>query len=99
MDEYINRQTVKDELLSWAVCINHPEHLMREDVIYILDSVPAVDVTTVRHGRWEQCFEDWRKQIEGDKCSACGFEHYGSGIRYYHYCPNCGAKMDGAKNG
>ncbi len=30
----------------------------------------------VKHGRWEQCFEDWRMQIEGDKCSVCGFEHY-----------------------
>ena len=47
----------------------------------------------VVHGRWERCFEDWRQQIEGDKCSACGFEHYGCGIKYYHYCPNCGADM------
>ncbi|MGF0006931.1 hypothetical protein ACQRBP_06340 [Eubacteriales bacterium SGI.150] len=49
----------------------------------------------VVRGRWVQCFEDWRKQIEGDKCSACGFEHYGTSIANYHYCPNCGAKMDG----
>lgn len=28
------------------------------------------------------------------KCSACGFEHYGCSIRNYHYCPNCGARMD-----
>lgn len=48
----------------------------------------------VVHGRWERCFEDWRKQIEGDKCSACGFEHYGTSVAHYHYCPNCGAKMD-----
>lgn len=49
----------------------------------------------VVHGRWEQCFEDWRKQIEGDKCSMCGFGHYGASIAHYHFCPNCGAKMDG----
>lgn len=41
---------------------------------------PAADVEPVRHGRWERCFEDWRQQIEGDKCSACGFEYYGTGI-------------------
>ena len=52
------------------------------------------DVEPVRHGMWVQCFEDWRKQIDGDKCSVCGFEHYGSVISHYHYCSNCGAKMD-----
>ena len=59
---------------------------------------PTAEVEPVRHGRWEQCFEDWRKQIEGDKCSACGFEHYGCNIRSYSYCPNCGARMDGGGN-
>ena len=28
MAEYIPRETAKEELLSWARCINHPEHLM-----------------------------------------------------------------------
>ena len=54
---------------------------------------PRTDVALVVHGQWERCFEDWRQQIEGDKCSACGFEYYGTGIRRFHYCPNCGAKM------
>lgn len=36
----------------------------------------------------------WRKEIEGDRCSVCGFEHYGTCIFNYNYCPNCGAKMD-----
>ena len=49
----------------------------------------------VRHGKWQACFEDWRKQIEGDECSVCGFQHYGTSITHYHYCPNCGARMDG----
>ena len=49
----------------------------------------------VMHGEWKQCFEDWRKQIDGDECSACGFQHYGTSITHYHYCPNCGARMDG----
>lgn len=85
------------------------EYIKREDVLRIAESaysnmeylnpneikhLPAADVAEVRHGRWVQCFEDWRKQIEGDKCSVCGFEHYGTSIGHYHYCPNCGAKMD-----
>ena len=56
-------------------------------------------VEPVRHGQWERCFEDWRQQIEGDKCTACGFEYYGTGISRFHYCPNCGAKIQGGENG
>lgn len=55
---------------------------------------PRADVEPVRHGAWYPCFEDWRQQQEGNKCSVCGFEYYGTGIRSFHYCPNCGAKMD-----
>lgn len=61
----------------------------------IIERAPAVDPH--KHGRWERCFEDWRRQIEGSKCTACGFEHYGSCINYYHYCPNCGTRMDGGE--
>ena len=48
-------------------------------------------------GEWVLCYEDWRKQIDGDKCTACGFEHYGTVINHYKYCPNCGAKMKEVK--
>lgn len=64
-----------------------------------VNTCPTIEAEPVVHGRWEQCFEDWRKQIEGDKCSACGFEHYGCSVKHYHYCPNCGAKMDGRSEG
>ena len=64
-----------------------------------IKGLPSADVEPGRHGQWERCFEDWRQQIEGDKCSACGFEYYGTGIRHFHYCPNCGAKMEGGADG
>lgn len=64
-----------------------------------IKGLPAADVEPVRMGQWERCFEDWRQQIEGDKCSACGFEYYGTGIRRFHYCPNYGAKMEGGADG
>lgn len=44
-------------------------------------------------GEWKPCYEDWRKQIEGSECSICSFQHYGTSIKHYHYCPNCGARM------
>ena len=42
--EYIEREAAKRELLSWAVCMNHPEYLMRDDALHIIDSFPAADV-------------------------------------------------------
>lgn len=42
--EYIEREAAKRELLSWAVCMNHPEYLMKDDALHIIDSMPAADV-------------------------------------------------------
>lgn len=71
-----------------------PTFRVEQMIEHYFNSTSTADVQEVRHGKWEQCFEDYRKQIEGDKCSVCNFEHYGTSIRHYYYCPNCGAKMD-----
>lgn len=42
--EYIEREAAKRELLSWAVSINHPEYLIKDDALHIIDSMPAADV-------------------------------------------------------
>lgn len=42
--EYIEREAAKRELLSWAVCMNHPEYLMKDDAMHVIDSIPAADV-------------------------------------------------------
>ena len=53
-------------------------------------SIPTADVAPVVHGVWNI--------MEGTKtrriCSKCGWDvpEYG---KFYSYCPNCGAKMDG----
>ena len=54
--------------------------------------LPSADVAQVRHGRWE-CGEEnswW--------CSVCGMGFYllhgTPQENLYHYCPNCGARMD-----
>lgn len=52
------------------------------------------EVAPVVHGRWKLCYEDYRRQIAGGECTACGFQHYGTVINHYRYCPACGAKMD-----
>lgn len=65
--------------------------------IEVAASMPAADVTPVRHGRW--VFKSDDQSILNDKvygCSLCDDKNR----RYYewqlsNYCPNCGAKMDG----
>ena len=42
--EYIEREAAKRELLSWAVSINHPEYLIKDDALHVIDSIPAADV-------------------------------------------------------
>lgn len=59
-----------------------------------IDAAPTIEAEPVKHGEWKPCFEDYRKQIEGNECSACGFQIYGSRMDMFRYCPNCGAKME-----
>ena len=63
-----------------------------------IKSIPAADVATVRHGRWEHDhYENCCDNFEIVKCSRCGHQAYA--IAFYvksgNYCPNCGAMMDG----
>lgn len=97
MAEYIEREAAKGEILSWSVCINHPEHLMREDAIYVLDTIPAADVAPVRHGRWIEpaCLYYDAKPYECSLCHSDTFWRKHSITVKYPYCPNCGCRMDG----
>lgn len=63
--------------------------------------MPAADVVPVRHGEWIIGVGDDEFDI---KCSKCGwndiFDVAGVAAvkrisKTMHYCPNCGAKMDG----
>lgn len=106
MGDYISREALTEafENADADVCESFPDGYCdwgfgMKNIQEVIDGIPAADVEPVRHGRWERCFEDWRQQIEGDKCSVCGFEYYGTGIRRFHYCPNCGAKMEGGADG
>ena len=98
MAEYIEREATIELLRSLGSRDYRREKGTIQEAIKMVsfpEYTPSADVAPVRHGRWERCLEDWRQQIEGDKCSVCGFEHYGVSIKNYNYCPNCGAKMDG----
>ena len=105
MPDYIDREKVKDEILSWAVCINNPNMLSRDDTLYCIDTISAADVAPVRHGRWidgEKNPVPWDEYnpncpLYSAYCSECGKwlvgsdEYPASGL----YCPNCGCLMLG----
>ena len=46
-NQYIEREATKRELLSWAVNINHPEYLIKDDALHVIDSIPTADVVKV----------------------------------------------------
>ena len=102
MAEYIEREAISEEIRKYYYK-NPPNFSYGEGFDRGLDraqramlDAPAADVAPVRHGRWIDAYPD----IEPNPmfmygiCSECGFEQ---GIsKYLNYCPNCGAKMDGA---
>ena len=63
-----------------------------EDVICEVDAQTAADVATVVHAQW---IEDGSGIIICPECK----RGYNLHAKYTHYCPNCGAKMDGNANG
>lgn len=55
----------------------------------------AADVAPVRHGRWTMSSDRPDTII----CSCCdnAFDVWKADIKRHNYCPNCGARMEGAE--
>lgn len=58
--------------------------------VMFADSIPAADVALVVHAQW---IEDGSGIIICPECK----RGYNLIAKYTHYCPNCGAKMDGGE--
>lgn len=63
------------------------------------EKFPVADVVPVVHGRWEKTEDDFYMGLTIFKCSVCREEWVFEDMLdieglNYHYCPNCGAKMD-----
>ena len=74
---------------------------MPANAMYVaIEKAPTVDAVEVVHARWEH-----NSETGNEVCSNCGFEWWdgcqecGIWPSATHYCPNCGAKMDGVGNG
>lgn len=88
MDEYIPRH----EAIR-AVQLSYGNYEATRKAIFEL---PAADVAPVRHGRWTMSSDRPDTII----CSCCdsAFDVWKADIKRHNYCPNCGARMEGAKN-
>ena len=89
---YINKEIAKLRFTDW-----YHESYTDEQIIKILDDIPAADVVEVRHGKWIQK----GRKIYCSKCNRgvyIGTEDEGlmqDEMRLRHFCSACGAKMDG----
>ena len=93
MAEYIKREYAVDAVLD--VYYDTPDiDLSGEKFEAAILKIPAADVAPVRHGRWVEK-EKYTFGIMYD-CSLCENRILDNG-HHWNYCPNCGAKMDGAE--
>ena len=82
MDEYIDREAALMKLMQDGCSAKN---------LQSISDMPAADVAPVRHGRWVEK-EKYTFGIMYD-CSLCENRILDTG-HPWHYCPNCGAKMD-----
>ena len=87
MKEYIDRE---EALLAIKQAFEKGER----PSLYI-KSIPAADVTEVRHGKWihsEIEDDDWGRTFHEWTCSVCGYS-VGHNPTGENYCSNCGVRM------
>ena len=68
------------------------------DVLEDVEDFPAADVVEVKHGEWigeADGYADGELVYDMWYCSNCDYCVDDDEKPWYHYCPNCGAKMDG----
>ncbi len=75
--------------------LNDEYKKLMDGIMDALEDIPVADVKEVVHAKWEP-----QLHYPGTyaKCSICGCR-CGGYTPNYKYCPDCGAKMDGGKEG
>lgn len=100
MAEYIKREAAIKaiEKADYTLIANDADDCKADYLREIIESVPAADVVPVVHGRWDESKEHFYlnngyKEWVNFYCSECDAPNNSP----TDYCPNCGAKMDGAE--
>lgn len=94
MAEYIDKGTAIAKLTALEVTGPHATMISAKR---LLADIPAADVAPVMHGRWEYISQTLNT-LSQLRCPFCGWWSLDPSVDgAYNYCPNCGAKMDGAE--
>lgn len=105
MSDYIDRAALGIDFCRWNVFENKSYVDGWNAVVKILKEAPAADVQEIKHGKWIKTQEPlgWC-DVDCAECSVCHESwiidedsSIGDYECMWHYCPNCGAKMDGEK--
>ena len=97
----IDAKAYKASLTKWKE--DAWKHNERRDAMLIadclceLETMPTVDAVEVVHGCMRHVFCSY--QDNHFQCTCCNGNFITNAARYWNYCPNCGAKMDGDGNG
>lgn len=99
MNDYISRQAAIEKIKEEGVLGDEHSDIEREnDVIKMLNYIPAADVQPIKRGRWFLRGGNWccsacnRKTLLTLESNIGGCKEYGT-VKT-DYCPNCGAKME-----
>lgn len=99
MAEYIEREDVIDQFENGEADVMemYPDGSVDfgfsvSNIRDMINAIPAADVASVVHGRWDRVIPSksaakWSSKVS---CSVC----HNAGYNHFKYCPNCGAKMD-----
>lgn len=95
MDEYIKRSALIAEFKRLGLGANSlVERIFADGVYTVIEAMPAADVVPVRHGRWKAIIWNYTPYME---CSVCHAVTRSKFVKRWKFCPNCGAKMEGAE--
>ena len=108
IDEYMKNayDCPLDEVADFQRCSNDVKTIYAVEGLYeateIIAEAPTVDTVEVVHGHWKKLttggydfFGSPTIVTLACNCSVCGLD----GREETNYCSNCGAKMDGDRNG
>lgn len=97
MAEYIDRVALENAMTIAAVTGKDRDRRIWAKAICVLHDMPTADVAPVVRGRWEDSIDEL---LGSDvyTCSKCRESYVlvegTPKENLWHYCPNCGAKMD-----